>query len=168
MRGKNTTAILFSLEYLAVYLLPLFINMSKRGETWSNEETSALIAIWGDQEIQKKLSNCHKNSDIYKIISDKLEKVNGYERDLGQCRTKIKHLKIMYKKYKDSLASSGAGRRKPPKFFDELDRFLGDKPDATGIENSIDISDSTSEISNEVEDESVGYNDIGKLLKLIV
>ena len=74
-------------------------------------------------------------------------------------RTKIKHLKIMYKRYIDSLASSGAGRRKSLTFFDELDKFLGDKPDATGIENSIDISDSISEISNEIDDE------VGKLLK---
>ena len=38
--------------------------MAKHGETWSEKETSALIAIWANDEIQRKLSNMHKNSEI--------------------------------------------------------------------------------------------------------
>lgn len=39
--------------------------MVKRGETWSETETSALIAIWAKEEIQRELSNTHKNSEIF-------------------------------------------------------------------------------------------------------
>ena len=77
--------------------------MAKRGETWSEKETSALIAVWANDEIQRKLSNTHKNSEIFKKISKDLKAVNGIERDYVQCRNKIKQLKSVYKKYKDNF-----------------------------------------------------------------
>ena len=39
--------------------------MVKRGETWSETKTSALIAIWANEEIQRKLTNTHKNLEIF-------------------------------------------------------------------------------------------------------
>ena len=149
--------------------------MAKRGETWSEKETSALIAIWANDEIQRKLSNTRKNSEIFKKISKDLKAVNGIERDYVQCRNKIKQLKSVYKKYKDSQTTqkvqglsdnttSEAGRKKPPKFFDDMDNFLNDKPDATGIANAIDTSDDT---VNETEDESDVSVDIGKIIIII-
>ena len=132
--------------------------MAKRAETWSEKETLALIAIRGNEEIQSKLSNTHKNSEINKKISKDLKAVNGFERDHIQCTNNMKQLKSVYKKYKDSLSTSGAGRKKPPKFFDDLDIFLNDKPDATGVANAIDTSNAVNETDNE-SDESV---DTGK------
>ena len=93
--------------------------MAKRGETWSDEETLKLICRWGEAKIQKKLDNCHKTTAVYKEISAYLAK-DGFNRDFGQCRTKIKHLKSEYKKYKDSLRRSGARRSKEPMFFRNL------------------------------------------------
>lgn len=55
--------------------------MAKRGEIWLDNETAALIAIWGNEEIQEKLMNCHKNSEIYKTICQKLKEKDGYQRD---------------------------------------------------------------------------------------
>ena len=53
---------------------------------------------------------------MYKKIADLLiEKV--YARDFEQCRRKIKILKGEYKKFKDSLRSSGAKRGKKTMFF---------------------------------------------------
>lgn len=136
--------------------------MAKRGETWSEIETSALIAIWANEEIQRKLSNTHKNSEIFKKISDDLKAVNGIKRDYVQCRNKIKQLKSVYKKYKDSQTTSGAGRKKPPKFFDDMDNFLNDKPDATGVANAIDTSDDT--VTEEGNESDV---DIGNIIIII-
>lgn len=136
--------------------------MAKRGETWSEEETSALIAIWGNEEIQRKLSNTHKNSEIYKKISKNLKTVHGFGRDHVQCRNKIKQLRGVYKKHKDSHSTSGAGRKKTPKFFDDMDNFLNDKPDATGVANAIDTSDTVT--VNETDNESDVSMDIGKLI----
>ena len=65
---------------------------------------------------------------------------------------KIKQLKSVYKKYKDSQATSGAGRKKTTKvFLTTWTIFLNDQPDATGVANAIDASDDT---VNETEDES--------------
>ena len=79
--------------------------MAKRGETWSDDEVLALISIWSDEAILKMLATSHENADIYGKISSKLETL-GFKRDLKQCRTKVKHLKTTYKKYKDALARS--------------------------------------------------------------
>ena len=64
----------------------------------------------------------------------------GIHRYWTQCRTKFKHLKSTYKKHKDNLPRSGAGRCISPKFFDIMDSFLADIPEAEGLENGIDTS----------------------------
>jgi hypothetical protein len=67
----------------------------------------------------------------------------GYDRDLGQCRTKIKHLKNVYKKHKDSLNRSGVGWVKEPLLFERLDILLGDRAQAVGLEIGVDTSSTT-------------------------
>ena len=57
------------------------------------------------------LNNTHKNAEIYEKISKEMS-VLGYQRDLIRCRTKVKHLKTEYKKYKDALGRSGADRER--------------------------------------------------------
>lgn len=121
--------------------------MSKKGEIWSEEECLALIYAWGDEEIQRKLSGTHKNADVYKKISRMMKESGDFDRDWKQCRTKIKHLKTEYKKHKDLLSRSGAGRGKEPKFFGQMDYFLGDKPEALGLEKSVDTSTAPEEDS---------------------
>ena len=113
--------------------------MSKKRDVWSDKETLELLAAWGAEEIQKKLQGVHKNTDIYKKVSEMMKR-KGIHRDWTQCRTKFKHLKSTYKKHKDNLACSGAGRCKSPKFFDMMDSFLADRPEAEGLEKSIDTS----------------------------
>ena len=120
--------------------------MSTRGDTWGEMETSALIHAWSDRKILEQLEECHRNVTIYTEIAENLAK-QGYKRDWKQCRTKCKHLKAQYKKYKDGLSRSGSSRGKPPKHFDILDRFLGDRPEAVGLENAVDTS--TSELDKD-------------------
>jgi hypothetical protein len=127
--------------------------MSKRGETWSEAETAYLISAWGDHDIQEKLGTTHKNSEIYTAISATM-KDNSYDRDSNQCRTKIKHLKQVYKAYKDALAVSGAGRKKMPKFFKEMDVFLGDKPEAIGLESSVEAMPAPAKQQSESPDKA--------------
>ena len=128
--------------------------MAKRGETWSDDEVLALISISTDEAILKMLATCHKNADIYGKISSKLETL-GFKRDLKQCRTKVKHLKTRYKKYKDALARSGAARAKEPKFFEQLDIFLSDQPEAIGIDGAIDT------LSSSISAEKENTSDVG-------
>ena len=115
--------------------------MSKSGQTWCDKEVGVLVSIWSREEIMERLKNTHKNSDIYRKISTEMS-VLGYQRDYLQCRTKMKNLKAEYKKYKDALARSGADRGKPPKYFDEMDIFLGHQPEATRVSYAIDTSSS--------------------------
>ena len=50
------------------------------------------------------------------------------------------------------MARSGAARVKEPKFFEQLDIFLGDQPEAVGIDGAIDTLSSS--ISAEKENTS--------------
>lgn len=129
--------------------------MAKRGETWSDDEVLALISIWSQESILKMLATSHKNKDIYGKMSAKLETM-GFKRDFKQCRTKVKHLKTTYKKYKDALARSGVARVKEPKFFEELDVFLGDQPEAIGIDAAIDT------LSSSISEETEKNSELGK------
>lgn len=131
--------------------------IAKRGETWSDEEVLALISIWGDETILKMPATCHKNADIYGEMSAKLETL-GFKRDLKQCRTKVKHLKTTYKKYKDALARSRAARVKEPKFFEQLDIFFGDQPEAIGIDGAIDTLSSSISAEKEIHLTSASVN----------
>ena len=119
----------------------------ERGVIWSDEETKALISIWGDKKILEKLDVVHRNSEIYSSIAEDLEK-RGFKRDWKQCRRKCKNLKTSYKLYKDAAGKSGGSRKKVPKFFDLLDSFLGDRPEAVGLEYAVDSS-MASENTNE-------------------
>ena len=130
--------------------------MAKRGETWSENETKALLSVWGREEIMEMLNNTHKNAEIYEKISKEMS-VLGYQRDLIQCRTKVKHLKTEYKKYKDALGRSAADRGKSPKYFNEMDVFLGDQPEATGLSIAIDTSSSDEENKSTKAREKEGW-----------
>ena len=68
--------------------------MSARGATWSDEETEALISVWGEETVQAPLEGSHHNHKMYTSIARGLaEKGFGDERDGKQCQEKIKKLK---------------------------------------------------------------------------
>ena len=58
------------------------------GSAWSDNEVAALIAIWGDADIQDQLDGATRNKTIFDKISKKLQE-NGYNMDGQQCRAKI-------------------------------------------------------------------------------
>ncbi|KAK3745277.1 hypothetical protein QZH41_003742 [Actinostola sp. cb2023] len=118
----------------------------KKGETWSDNEVKALIAIWRDDKVLKMLNTTHKNSDIYKKMSTEMLAL-GYNRDYMQCRTKLKHLKTEYTKYNDQASRTGEGRAKTTKYFDEINAFWGDCPEAKGIEGAIDSTADLEEVN---------------------
>ena len=64
---------------------------------WSNEETRALLGIWGAAEVQNQLDGIIRNRVIYEKIAASLSKL-GYERTWQQCKTKIKNMVQRYKK----------------------------------------------------------------------
>ena len=67
---------------------------------WSTDATRALIAIWGEQNIQQNLDGVTRNKTICEKIAMAM-KEKGYNFDYQQCRTKIRNLKAKYNKVND-------------------------------------------------------------------
>jgi hypothetical protein len=97
------------------------------GSASSDNEVSALITIWGDENIQDQLDGATRNKAIFETIAKKLQE-SGYNRDWQQCRAKLKNLKkLNTKKIKDHNGVTGNGR-KTFKFYNKLDEILGHRP----------------------------------------
>ena len=93
---------------------------------WTDNEVKALIGLWGESDVQEELDGAVRNKVVYEEIAKKMRQ-QGYNRDWGQCRNKIKNLKKEYRVVKDNNKETGRGR-KTCKFFSELDRILGHRP----------------------------------------
>lgn len=64
---------------------------------WTDEETRALVAIWGAADVQSQLDGVMRNKAIYQKIAAALADL-GFERTWQQCKTKIKNLTQKYRK----------------------------------------------------------------------
>ena len=60
-----------------------------------------LIDIWGEDAIQAMLEVSKRNKDVFKKISSKMTDA-GYDKTADQCNSKIRKLKLEYRKIKDS------------------------------------------------------------------
>ncbi|KAJ7345178.1 hypothetical protein JRQ81_001128 [Phrynocephalus forsythii] len=83
----------------------------KRGVIWGNEETSALIKVWGEAEIKYALSSLKRNIEIFEVISSELAKL-GFIRSASECRTKTKSLRKLYKQAVLQNSKSGSSHSK--------------------------------------------------------
>lgn len=61
------------------------------GSTWAEEEVKALLALWGEGNVQEQLDGAVRNKTIYENIAQKLNK-SGYRRNWEQCRNKKKKI----------------------------------------------------------------------------
>ncbi|EMP36540.1 Metaxin-3, partial [Chelonia mydas] len=99
---------------------------SKSSPAWSTAELLDLISIWGEKAVQSQLLLSHMNWDTYGHISRGLcEKC--CDRDMLQCRAKIKVLRQVYHKVREANYRSGASP-KTCQFYKELDAILCDDP----------------------------------------
>lgn len=95
---------------------------------WGDGETRKLIELWGEEHMQSQLQNFSvRNSTVHAKLSEKMKEC-GFSRTAKQIDSKLKHLKEVYRKYKDKVNRSGAGAGKPPNFFDEIDHILSTSP----------------------------------------
>ncbi|KAJ7324601.1 hypothetical protein JRQ81_017621 [Phrynocephalus forsythii] len=83
----------------------------KRGVIWGNAETSALIKVWGEAEVEYALSSLKRNYEIFEMISTELGKI-GFFRSAEDCSTKTKSLRKLYKLAVLYNNRSGSGRSK--------------------------------------------------------
>ncbi|EMP38459.1 Zinc finger and SCAN domain-containing protein 20 [Chelonia mydas] len=80
---------------------------SKRSFAWTTAEPLDLISIWGEESVQSQLRSSCRNFDTYRQISQGLCK-KGYDRDMLQCRVKIKELRQAYQKAREANCCSDA------------------------------------------------------------
>uniref|UniRef100_A0A2K6RMC6 Zinc finger and SCAN domain containing 29 n=1 Tax=Rhinopithecus roxellana TaxID=61622 RepID=A0A2K6RMC6_RHIRO len=87
------------------------------GVHWGYEETRTLLAILSQTEFFEALKSCHKNSQVYGAVAERLREY-GFLRTLEQCRTKFKGLQKSYRKVK-----SGHPPETCP-FFEEMKALM--------------------------------------------
>ncbi|XP_061524335.1 uncharacterized protein zgc:113263 isoform X3 [Phycodurus eques] len=93
--------------------------------SWSDEETSALIDIWGEEEVQRSLTGFVSNGHVYAEISGRLHDL-GYAKTPEQCHEKVKMLKSNFLK---CYEGKKCGRRVDDilqvKFYNQLEQVFG-------------------------------------------
>ncbi|XP_049617188.1 uncharacterized protein zgc:113263 [Syngnathus scovelli] len=89
--------------------------------SWSDEETSALIDIWGEEEVQRSLTGFVSNGHVYAEISRRLHDLS-YTKTPEQCHEKVKTLKSNFLK---AYEGKKFGRRVDDKFYNQMEQVFG-------------------------------------------
>ncbi|XP_030576045.1 uncharacterized protein LOC115773444 isoform X2 [Archocentrus centrarchus] len=100
------------------------INMSAEKpatSSWTDEETLALIDIWGEEDVQKALRGFVHNGHVYADISERLHDL-GFSKSSEQCRWKVKSLRNNFRQCYERKKS---GRKVDYKFYNQLEQILG-------------------------------------------
>lgn len=67
---------------------------------WTDEETLALIEIWGEEDVQRSLRGFVHNGYVYAEISERMQDL-GYSKTPEQCRWKVKSLRNNFRQCYD-------------------------------------------------------------------
>ncbi|XP_065406432.1 mediator of RNA polymerase II transcription subunit 15-like [Chrysemys picta bellii] len=101
----------------------------KRAPAWIEREVRDLLAMWGDESVLAELHSSKRNGKILEKVS-KATKDRGHNRDVQQCRVKIKELRQAYHKAREANGRSGA-EPQTCHFYAELHAMLGDAATTT-------------------------------------
>ncbi|KAJ8290043.1 hypothetical protein GJAV_G00008090 [Gymnothorax javanicus] len=97
--------------------------MSGRGRNWEDDETKALLVIWSDSKIKRKLVGM-RNAAAYRDISARLAAL-GFSRSSDQVRRKVKLMRREFKKASEHNA--GNEHRGKCKYYRQLSNILSNK-----------------------------------------
>ncbi|CAM5148080.1 unnamed protein product, partial [Eretmochelys imbricata] len=95
----------------------------KRAPAWTKREVRDLIAVWGEESVLSELRSSFRNAKTFVKISQGM-KDRGHNRDLKQCRMKLKELRQAYQKTREANGRSGS-EPQTCRFYDELHAILG-------------------------------------------
>nr|XP_048720851.1 AP-1 complex subunit sigma-3 isoform X2 [Caretta caretta] len=95
----------------------------KRAPAWTEREVRDLIAVWGEESVLSELRSSFRNAKTFVKISQGM-KDRGHNRDLKQCRVKLKELRQAYQKTREANGHSGS-EPQTCRFYDELHAILG-------------------------------------------
>ncbi|XP_074919162.1 zinc finger and SCAN domain-containing protein 29-like [Chelonoidis abingdonii] len=130
----------------------------KRAPAWNTCKLQDLISVWGEEAVQSQLHFSHRNYDTYGQISKSMLE-RGHERDMVQCRVKVKELRSTYCKAREGNRHSGAAPT-TCRFYNELDAILGCDP-TVNPRTTMDSSELGEEGEGVEETESEGTGVVG-------
>lgn len=119
------------------------------GIHWGYEETRTLLAILSQTEFYEALRNCHRNSQVYEAVAERLREY-GFLRTLEQCRTKFKGLQKSYRKVKSGY---------PPEtcpFFEEMEALMSAQVIALPSNGLEEAASHSRQVSSDAETEEPG------------
>ncbi|XP_041534907.1 zinc finger and SCAN domain-containing protein 29 isoform X4 [Microtus oregoni] len=116
------------------------------GVHWGYRETRTLLAILSQTEFYEALRNCHRNSQVYGAVAEKLREY-GFLRTLEQCRTKFKGLRKRYRK-----VMSGHPPNTCP-FFEEMEALMSAQVIALPINSLEEAASHSGQAGTETETE---------------
>ncbi|XP_034019841.1 uncharacterized protein zgc:113263 [Thalassophryne amazonica] len=88
---------------------------------WSDEETLALIDIWGKRDVQRALRGFVHNGHVYTDISERMCDL-GYSKSPEQCRSKVRLLKKNFRRLHNRKKR---GKKVEYRFYNQLEEILG-------------------------------------------
>ncbi|XP_063324985.1 uncharacterized protein LOC134623911 [Pelmatolapia mariae] len=101
------------------------VTVSDAGRNWSDQEVRALIQVWSDERIRRKLESSTRKRDIFVQISSRLLQ-QGIDRDWKQCHTKYRNLKYLYRCLQRGKTDE-ADPRCLMKFYEEVDSIMNQR-----------------------------------------
>ncbi|XP_053201111.1 uncharacterized protein LOC128386146 isoform X2 [Panonychus citri] len=108
----------------------------ERGASWSYSETRILLSLWGQDLVQRQLTNSKRTRHVWEKIAERI-KEHGYERTADQVRTRVFN---MIAEYRRILKNPTAERKKKCIFFDALHKIYQAK-DANGVKAALNYDD---------------------------
>lgn len=91
----------------------------ERGASWTLEETKLLLALWGQDLVQRQTTNQKRTKEVYEKISEKFN-LSGYERTADQVRTRVFN---MIAEYRRIVKDPQPERIKKCIFYEALDKI---------------------------------------------
>ena len=76
--------------------------------TWSNDEMMKLVELWSEDIIQAQLEGSKRNAIVF--IARDMEAA-AYVKTGEQCNSKVRKLKLEYRKIVDNNNKTGRGRK---------------------------------------------------------
>ena len=90
---------------------------------WGVSETYKLLELWSKEPVQANLLTMKRNIDVYNQIASEM-KSTGYQRTGFQCQSKIKKMKVVYRKLKNKVENNLPIGKKW-QYYEIFDKVLG-------------------------------------------
>ncbi|RWS13106.1 hypothetical protein B4U79_14852 [Dinothrombium tinctorium] len=104
----------------------------ERGASWSYNETRILLSLWGQDMVQRQLTNSKRTRHVWEKIAERIRE-HGFDRTADQVRTRVFN---MIAEYRRILKNPTPERKKKCIFFDALHKIYQAK-DTNGVKAAL-------------------------------